>query len=253
MKNYDMKNNEIDQNELMDYEEEFGKDEILTAEKLIPSYYIKTLFLKEVELLYKENKNLSNKDLKTMPRKVYDKMLIAIETEYLSTLELWPAVGAYCYIEECGKTQFVRSFNEYKSHFGSIHKEILTLYTCQICHLSRRKLQILKKHLVKDHKCSQNRYRCMDVTNKNFVDPKYVLPYRVGDANERKEAQQTREKVDERKRKAKEDAQETRKRYEESGKKPHVEDNYYNYRDERLTFNFDKNTLLRTVMKPKKH
>ncbi|CAC5414061.1 unnamed protein product [Mytilus coruscus] len=122
--------------------------------------------------------------------------------------ELWPAVGAYCNIEECGKTQFFRSFNEYKSHFGSIHKETLTLYTCQICDLSRRKLQILKKHLVKDHKCSQNRYR-------------------VGDANERKEAQQTREKVDERKRKAKEDAQETRKRYVESGKKPHVEDKLF--------------------------
>ncbi|CAC5407233.1 unnamed protein product [Mytilus coruscus] len=151
------------------------------------------------------------------------------------------------------KTQFFRSFNEYKSHFGSIHKETLTLYTCQICDLSRRKLQILKTHLVNDHTCSQNRYRCMEVTNKNFVDPKDVLPYRVGDANERKEAQQTREKVDERKRKAKEDAQETRKQYVESGKKPHVEDKYYNSRDERLTFNFDKNTLLRTVMKPKKH
>ncbi|CAC5389605.1 unnamed protein product [Mytilus coruscus] len=40
-------------------------------------------------------------------------------------------------------------------------------------------------------------------------DPKDVLPYRVGDANERKEAQHTREKVNERQRKAKEDAQET--------------------------------------------
>ncbi|CAC5389604.1 unnamed protein product [Mytilus coruscus] len=61
--------------------------------------------------------------------------------------ELWPAVGAYCNIKECGKTQ--------------------------------------------------------------FFDPKDVLPYRVGDANERKEAQHTREKVNERQRKAKEDAQET--------------------------------------------
>ncbi|XP_052097138.1 uncharacterized protein LOC127732120 [Mytilus californianus] len=93
MENYANKNNEIDLNELMDYEEEFGKDE-MTAEKLIPSYYIKTLFLKEVELLYKENKNLSNKDLKTMTRKVYDKILTAIETEYLSTL-LVPTQNIY--------------------------------------------------------------------------------------------------------------------------------------------------------------
>ncbi|VDI66991.1 Hypothetical predicted protein [Mytilus galloprovincialis] len=76
---------------------------------------------------------------------------------------------------------------------------------------------------------------------------------RVGDVNERKEAQQTREKVDERKRKDKEDAQETRKRYVESGKKPKVEDKYYNSRDECLMFNFDKNTLTGTVMEAKKH
>ncbi|VDI56301.1 Hypothetical predicted protein [Mytilus galloprovincialis] len=91
----------------------------------------------------------------------------------------------------------------------------------------------------------------MEVTNKNFVDPKDVLPYRVRDVNERKEAQQTRENVDERKRKAKEDAQETRKRYVESRRKPHVEDKYYNSRDERLMFNFDQNTVTRTVMKAK--
>ncbi|VDH90643.1 Hypothetical predicted protein [Mytilus galloprovincialis] len=135
--------------------------------------------------------------------------------------DLWPAVGAYCNIEECGKNQFFRSFNEYKSHFGSVHKEKLTLYTCQICDLSRRKLQD-------------------------------VLPYRVGDVKEREEAKQTREKVEERKRKAKEEAQETRKRYVNSGKKPKVEDTHYNSRDEHLKFNFDKNTLTRTVIKAKK-
>ncbi|CAC5376954.1 unnamed protein product [Mytilus coruscus] len=121
--------------------------------------------------------------------------------------ELWPAVGAYCNIEECGKTQLFRSFNEYKSHFGSVHKETLTLYTCQICDLSRRKLQILKKHLVKDHKCSQNRYRCMEVTNKNFVDPKDVLPYRVGDAVKGKKLNKRGKKLMKEKEKLK-DAQE---------------------------------------------
>ncbi|CAG2199126.1 unnamed protein product [Mytilus edulis] len=124
--------------------------------------------------------------------------------------DLWPAVGAYCNIEECGKNQFFRSFNEYKSHFGGVHKEKLTLYTCQICDLSRRKLQVLKKHLVKDHKCSEDRYRCIEVANKNFIDPKDVLALSVGDVKEREEAKQLREKVEERKRKAKEEAQETR-------------------------------------------
>ncbi|VDI32091.1 Hypothetical predicted protein [Mytilus galloprovincialis] len=70
---------------------------------------------------------------------VCDKEYKSFQNDHLR--DLWPAVWAYCNKEECEKKQLFRSFNEYKSHFRRVHKEKLILYTCQICDLSRRKLQ----------------------------------------------------------------------------------------------------------------
>ncbi|CAC5424974.1 unnamed protein product [Mytilus coruscus] len=89
----------------------------------------------------------------------------------------------------------------------------------------------------------------MEVAIKNYIDPKDVLPYRVGDIKEQEEAKQTREDVKERKGRLK--AMPPKKKKTDhvmlkQEKKTNVEDRYYNARDERLMFEFDANTAIRT-------
>ena len=107
---------------------------------------------------------------------------------------------------------------------------------------------------MKDHKCEKPKFRVLDVPNKDFIDPKDTIPYRVGSADERKVAQQIRKKVEERKNKEREEAKERRRRQAETKNTPYVEDKHYNARDEKLTFDFSEKTskLSRIVIRKKK-
>jgi hypothetical protein len=168
--------------------------------------------------------------------------------------ELWPATGAYCNVPDCDKTQFFRNFNLYKKHFGLVHQIFLKLYACRLCNMSRKSLSVIKKHLVKDHKCEKPKFRVLYVPNKDFIDLKDTIPHRVGSADEREVAQQIRKEVEEWNNKEREETKERRRRQAETKNTPYMEDKHYNARDEKLTFDFSEKTskLSRTVIRKKK-
>lgn len=70
----------------VEQEEDFEIQDEVTAEKLIPSYYLKSLFIKEVDRLLKESGPLSQSSLKMMPLTVYRKLLESIQNQSLETL-----------------------------------------------------------------------------------------------------------------------------------------------------------------------
>ncbi|KAL3884702.1 hypothetical protein ACJMK2_024814 [Sinanodonta woodiana] len=57
-----------------------------TAEQLIPSYHLKSIFLKEAEAILEQSKTFSDIELQTIPYRVYAQLKIAAETQYLTTL-----------------------------------------------------------------------------------------------------------------------------------------------------------------------
>ncbi|KAL3890229.1 hypothetical protein ACJMK2_002520 [Sinanodonta woodiana] len=57
----------------------------LTAEKCIPSYHLKSLFLQEAETILSTSGTFSDRHLQTIPYKVYDRLKTAVETQYLTT------------------------------------------------------------------------------------------------------------------------------------------------------------------------
>ncbi|KAL3890221.1 hypothetical protein ACJMK2_002512 [Sinanodonta woodiana] len=57
----------------------------LTAEKCIPSYHLKSIFLQEAETILSASGTFSDRHLQTIPYKVYDRLKTAVETQYLTT------------------------------------------------------------------------------------------------------------------------------------------------------------------------
>ncbi|KAL3890223.1 hypothetical protein ACJMK2_002514 [Sinanodonta woodiana] len=66
----------------------------LTAEKCIPSYHLKSLFLQEAETILSTTGTFSDLHLQTIPYKVYDRLKTAVETQYLTTL-FFPGQNIY--------------------------------------------------------------------------------------------------------------------------------------------------------------
>lgn len=167
--------------------------------------------------------------------------------------ELWPPNGAYCNVPHCDKTQFFDTFNKYKEHFGRIHTATVKLFVCNLCHLSRRKVSDVKKHIKTQHKTYQNKLHQITVDNKDYVDNNDILPYRIGTQEERNEAVKERAELVKRKQKETEEEQEKRRKIADRCTVTHIEDKYYNARDERLQFDFStkKTTMTRTVIRTK--
>ncbi|KAL3890232.1 hypothetical protein ACJMK2_002523 [Sinanodonta woodiana] len=66
----------------------------VTAEKCIPSYHLKSLFLQEAETILSASGTFSDLHLQTIPYKVYDRLKTAVETQYLTTL-FFPGQNIY--------------------------------------------------------------------------------------------------------------------------------------------------------------
>ncbi|KAL3890231.1 hypothetical protein ACJMK2_002522 [Sinanodonta woodiana] len=66
----------------------------LTAEKCIPSYHLKSLFLQEAETILSASGTFSDIHLQTIPYKVYDRLKTAVDTQYLTTL-FFPSQNIY--------------------------------------------------------------------------------------------------------------------------------------------------------------
>lgn len=87
MKSYPVLEKEISATDETDKNARIGYTECeMTAEKAIPSYYIKTIFLKEMERMLEVGEELSETSLVHIPRTVYQLLLKAIEEKHLSTL-----------------------------------------------------------------------------------------------------------------------------------------------------------------------
>ncbi|KAL3890257.1 hypothetical protein ACJMK2_002545 [Sinanodonta woodiana] len=66
----------------------------LTAEKCIPSYHLKSLFLQEAETILSASGTFSDIHLQTIPYKVYDRLKTAVDSQYLTTL-FFPSQNIY--------------------------------------------------------------------------------------------------------------------------------------------------------------
>ncbi|KAL3890230.1 hypothetical protein ACJMK2_002521 [Sinanodonta woodiana] len=66
----------------------------LTAEKCIPSYHLKSLFLQEAETILSTSGTFTDRHLQTIPYKVYERLKTAVETQYLTT-PFFPSQNIY--------------------------------------------------------------------------------------------------------------------------------------------------------------
>ncbi|KAK3596431.1 hypothetical protein CHS0354_033394 [Potamilus streckersoni] len=66
----------------------------LTAEKCIPSYHLKSLFLEEAEAILSKSGAFSDRHLQTIPYIIYDRLKSAVETQWLTTL-FFPGENIY--------------------------------------------------------------------------------------------------------------------------------------------------------------
>ena len=82
------KDNETAYVNIYDEEDMVEDDNEITAERTIPSYFLKVVFLNEMETFHKENKVFDEKQIPSMTRRVYDRLQRAFEENTLSSLFL---------------------------------------------------------------------------------------------------------------------------------------------------------------------
>jgi len=73
---------------------DYDDDNEVTAESCIPSYYIKMLFLNEVDNMCKSQRNFTENDLQVIPRIVYERLVTCFEEEKLCSL-FFPTQNIY--------------------------------------------------------------------------------------------------------------------------------------------------------------
>lgn len=67
----------------VDENSEYGEELIMTGETFIPSYYLKAIFMNEVEHMFQSNEHFTERSLTSIPRKVYTILQKAFEDEML--------------------------------------------------------------------------------------------------------------------------------------------------------------------------
>ena len=89
-----IKSGSVDAEEMVEEDDELDDDgddflaneNEITAESLIPSYYLKTIFLKEIAEIFDSLEDFSHEDSQNITRKVYEKLLEAVESQHMTTL-----------------------------------------------------------------------------------------------------------------------------------------------------------------------
>ena len=76
------KDNETAYVNIYDEEDMVEDDNEITAERTIPSYFLKVVFLNEMETFHKENKVFDEKQIPSMTRRVYDRLQRAFEEKH---------------------------------------------------------------------------------------------------------------------------------------------------------------------------
>ena len=92
--------------------------------------------------------------------------------------EVWPGVPTQCPVAQCSKKGKFKRFNTFNLHWSKIHIEFSLIYECDYCNTrfeSDKKVDAHKK--LKSHKDKDFSVKQIKITNKNFIDPKSVLPY----------------------------------------------------------------------------
>ena len=82
------KDNETAYVNVSDEEDMEEDDNEITAERTIPSYFLKVVFLNEMETFHKENRVFDEKQVPSMTRRVYDRLQRAFDESTLTSLFL---------------------------------------------------------------------------------------------------------------------------------------------------------------------
>ena len=109
-----------------------------------------------------------------------------IETEHQKkSVNPWPSVPTPCPVSNCIVNTKFKTFKTFMQHWRKLHVSTLLQYQCESCEKvlnnekncsAHRKLRIHKQETVT--------FKLVTVHNKDYIDPKDVLPYRSEDATE---------------------------------------------------------------------
>lgn len=97
-------------------------------------------------------------------------------------IPIWPRVPTSCPVATCEGRQHFKSFQDFLTHWKSVHTEYKTLKSCS-CGKMFRSSKHLKCHL----KSTPNHQTACDKTvkNLNFMSPGETLPYQLGNKEDR--------------------------------------------------------------------
>ena len=94
---------------------------------------------------------------------------------------VWPRVPTACLVKECGEKLY-STFKDFLNHWKSVHEVNKILKSC-----SCGKLFTTAKHLKSHLKNAHNHHQVPDKTvrNQSFRDPQEILPFQLGNKEDR--------------------------------------------------------------------
>ena len=101
---------------------------------------------------------------------------------------LWPCVPSYCTVPICERFGKLSTFNVFRDHWTEKHNEQIPSYKCHGCGKRFRNTKHARAHLKgKLHKGQTVTIKYIKTPNDAFIDPREILPYRLGSKEERQD------------------------------------------------------------------
>ena len=91
---------------------------------------------------------------------------------------IWPGIPTPCPVTGCTKKGKFKKLNTFNLHWNKIHIEFSLFFECDYCNTkfeSEKKVDVHKK--LKSHKDKDFSIKQIKIANKNYIDPRGVLPY----------------------------------------------------------------------------